>query len=159
MWVQEVPGPDGGRRVGLQVPRSGSSCSVLSFCLSRCRSRTRKWTSPKCPPSAARKQILSISQVGILPFPHRLSAEGEVVYALPCSTEVVQGLCCSQAVFPEGLPGFVVVLSAEEGWEMPYPGGNPLKCLDRHRGCFWGVEALFTLGLLQGCAGEGAMGG
>lgn len=98
-----------GWHIGLQMPRSGSLCSALSFCLSRCRSRTRKWTSPKCPPSVARKQILSISQVGILPFPHRLSAGGEVVYVLPCSTEVVQGLCCFQAVFPEELSGFVVV--------------------------------------------------
>lgn len=44
--------------------------------------------------------------------------------------------------------------------EMPYVGGNPLRCLDRHRGCPGGMGSfIYTLRELRGCAGEGAMGG
>lgn len=43
---------------------------------------------------------------------------------------------------------------------MPYVGGNPLRCLDRHRCCPGGMGSfIHTLRELRGCAGEGAMGG
>ena len=75
-------------------------CWVVSFCLFRCRSRTRKLTFPKCPRNVAPKQISSISQVEILPFLHDLSVDiaHHLNIVLDCDSNSLRGLLHSGSI-------------------------------------------------------------